>query len=128
MRDGYKPMMPLEKFLSAKSFLAISDVDAQKDCGQKYKDEMEAAPFYLIYQGLSQRHRFQMALQLNKIHVVPTIGNVSLLYPKDDPAAKTGFDLFNKTASAVMHQSIKGKHGLELNYPKVSPSIGIKNN
>jgi hypothetical protein len=26
--DGYKPMMPLEKFLSAKSFLAISDVDA----------------------------------------------------------------------------------------------------
>jgi hypothetical protein len=25
--DGYKPMMPLQKFLSAKSFLAISDVD-----------------------------------------------------------------------------------------------------
>jgi hypothetical protein len=63
--DGYKPMMPLQKFLSAKSFLAISDVDAQKEnCGQNYKDghEMEAAPFYLIYQGLSQRHRFQMAL------------------------------------------------------------------
>jgi hypothetical protein len=28
-------MMPLEKFLSAKSFLAISDVDAQENCGQK---------------------------------------------------------------------------------------------
>jgi hypothetical protein len=43
-----------------------------------------------------------MALQPNKIHVVPTIGNVSLLISKEDPAAKTGFDLFNKTASAVM--------------------------
>jgi hypothetical protein len=51
-----------------------------------------------------------MALQLDKIHLVPTIGNVSLLYPKDDIAAKTGFDLFNKTASAVMPNKI-GKHG-----------------
>jgi hypothetical protein len=62
--DGYKPMMPLQKFLSAKSFLQSVMSMLRRDCGQNYKDghEMEAAPFYLIYQGLSQRHRFQMAL------------------------------------------------------------------
>jgi hypothetical protein len=27
--DGYKPMMPLQKFLSVKSFLAVRDTDAK---------------------------------------------------------------------------------------------------
>jgi cytochrome c2 len=122
--DGYKPMMPLQKFLSAKSFLAVSDVDAPE--GELWstitKDgrEMKAAPFYLVYQGLSPKDTdFKWPYNLIKIHVVPTIGNISLLYPKDDIAAKTGFDMFNKNCiSCHAINKIGGSMGPELNYPK----------
>ncbi|MGK0295279.1 MAG: cytochrome c2 [Ulvibacter sp.] len=122
--DGYKPMMPLQKFLSAKSFIAVSDVDAPE--GESWtkiiKDgrEMEAAPFYLIYQGISPKDTdFKWPYNLIKIHLVPSIGNVSLLYPKDDIAAKTGFDLFNKNCiSCHAVNKIGGSMGPELNYPK----------
>jgi hypothetical protein len=47
------------KFLSVKSFLAVRDTDAPKvNYGQKIiKDgnEMKAAPFYLVYQGLQKK-------------------------------------------------------------------------
>jgi cytochrome c2 len=122
--DGYKPTMPLQKFLSAKSFLAVSDVDAPK--GESWskiiKDgrEMIAAPFYLIYQDISPKDTdFKWPYNLVKIHVVPSIGNISLLHPKDDILAKTGFDLFNKNCiSCHAINKIGGSMGPELNYPK----------
>jgi hypothetical protein len=47
------------KFLSVKSFLAVRDTDAPPgNYGQKIiKDgnEMKAAPFYLVYQGISAK-------------------------------------------------------------------------
>lgn len=123
-QDGYKPMMSLQKFLSAKSFLAISDVDAPK--GESWskilKDgrEMKAAPFYLVYQGVSPDETdFKWPYNLIKIHVVPSIGNISLLYPKKDNAATVGFKLFDKNCiSCHAINKIGGSMGPELNYPK----------
>lgn len=122
--DGYRPMMPLPKFLSAKSFLAVSDVDSPK--GESWskiiKDghEMKAAPFYLIYKGVSPKDSdFKWPYNLIKIHLVPTIENVSLLYPKDDAAAKVGFELFDKNCiSCHAINKIGASMGPELNYPK----------
>jgi cytochrome c2 len=122
--DGYKPRMPLRKFLSAKSFLAVSDVDAPKgDLWSKIiKDgrEMKAAPFYLIYQGVSPKDTdFKWPYNLIKIHLVPTTGNSSPLYPNDDTAAKIGSELFNKNCiSCHAINKIGGSMGPELNYPK----------
>jgi cytochrome c2 len=122
--DGYKPMMPLQQFLSAKSFLAISDIDAEEGelWSKIIKDdrEMKAAPFYLIYQDLSpQDTDFKWPYNLIKIHIVPTIGNISILYPKDDAAAEIGFELFAKNCiSCHAINKIGGSMGPELNYPK----------
>ncbi|EIA09592.1 c-type cytochrome [Flavobacterium frigoris] len=122
--DGYKPMMPLRKILSAKSFLAVSDLDAPK--GESWskiiKDgrEMKAAPFYLIYQGVSPKDTdFKWPYNLIKVHLVPSVENVSLLLPKGDTTATTGFELFNKNCiSCHAINKIGGSMGPELNYPK----------
>ncbi|SDX03126.1 Cytochrome C oxidase, cbb3-type, subunit III [Flavobacterium degerlachei] len=122
--DGYKPMMPLQKFLSAKSFLAIGDVDAPK--GESWskiiKDghEMKAAPFYLIYQGVSSKDTdYKWPYNLIKVHLVSTIENISLLNPRDDATATIGFELFNKNCiSCHAINKIGGSMGPELNYPK----------
>ena len=122
--DGYKPMMPLQKILSSKSFLAVSDLNAPKGelWSKIIKDgrEMKASPFYLIYQGISPKDAdFKWPYNLIKIHVVPTIGNISLLYPNDDIEAKIGFELFNKNCiSCHAINKIGGSMGPELNYPK----------
>lgn len=122
--DGYKPIMPLEKFLSAKSFLAISDVDAPKgkSWSKIMKDgrEMKAAPFYLVYQGVSPKDtNFKWPYNLIKIHFVPNTQNTSLLHPKDDKVATIGFELFNKNCiSCHAINKIGGTMGPELNYPK----------
>lgn len=122
--DGYKPMMPLQKFISVKSFLAISDLDAPK--GQLWspiiKDghEMKAAPFYLIYQGVSTKDvDFKWPYNLIKIHLVPNNENIALLFPKDDAKAEIGFQLFRKNC-VTCHSinKIGGNMGPELNYPK----------
>lgn len=122
--DGYRPMMPLKKFLSAESFLAVSDLDAPK--GESWskiiKDgrEMKAAPFYLIYQGVSPKDTdYKWPYNLIKIHLVPTIENVLLIYPKDNKTAQIGFELFNKNCiSCHAINKIGGSMGPELNYPK----------
>lgn len=122
--DGYKPMMPLQKILSARSFLAISDVDAPEGelWSKIIKDgrEMKAAPFYLIYDGLSPTDTdFKWPYNLIKIHLVPMIENISLISPKDDEKAKMGFALFNKNCiSCHAINKIGGSMGPELNYPK----------
>lgn len=122
--DGYKPMMPLQKIVLARSFLAISDLDAPegKLWSKIIKDgrEMKAAPFYLIYEGISPTDSdFKWPYNLIKIHLVPTIENISLISPKDDEEAKIGFALFDKNCiSCHAINKIGGSMGPELNYPK----------
>lgn len=121
--DGYKPMMPLDTFLMAKSFIAISDVDAPK--GKLWSDiikdghPMKAAPFYLIYQGISAKDaNFKWPYNLIKIQIIPEIENMTILAP-EDPKAQAGFELFTKhcvTCHAI--NKIGGTMGPELNYPK----------
>lgn len=122
--DGYKPMMSLDTFLSVQSFIAVSDVDAPK--GKLWTDIikdghlMKAAPFYLIYEGVSAKDtNFKWPYNLIRIRLVPDIENSALLYPKDDRKAQTGFELFTKqciTCHAI--NKIGGTMGPELNYPK----------
>jgi cytochrome c2 len=122
--DGYKPMMPLRKFLSAKSFLAVSDLDAPKGklWSKVIKDghEKKIAPFYLVYQGIpSNDNDFKWPYNIVKIHIALDSENVSLLFPKDDKKAQAGFELFKKnciTCHAI--NKIGGNMGPELNYPK----------
>jgi hypothetical protein len=56
--DGYKPMMPLQNFLSVNHFLPSGTRMHQRGIMVKIiKDgnEMKAAPFYLVYQGVSAK-------------------------------------------------------------------------
>lgn len=122
--DGYKPMMSLEKFIAVKSFLAVRDADAPKGelWSKIIKDghEMKAAPFYLVYQGVSTKDTdLKWPYNLIKIHLIPNSQNIVLLFPKDDTKAQVGFELFNKncvTCHAI--NKIGGNMGPELNYPK----------
>ena len=121
--DGYKPEMPLEKLLSAKAFLAISDVDAPKgrEWEQILKDghEMKAAPFYVVYEGVSPKDGdYKWPYNLVKIHFAPLHENDAALKPKDE-SAMVGYNLFKKncqTCHAI--NKIGGKMGPELNFPK----------
>lgn len=131
--DGYKPMMPLAKFLSVKSFIAISDVDAPK--GKLWSEiikeghPMKAAPFYLIYEGVSPKDEsFKWPYNIVKIHFVTTSSTIAALFPKDDKKAEIGFELFKKncvTCHAI--NKIGGNMGPELNYPKSVTEYWNKN-
>lgn len=122
--DGYKPMMSLRKFLSAKSFLAVSDRDAPKGklWSTVIKDgqEKKIAPFYLVYKDVSDNDTdFKWPYNITKIHLAPNSENVSFLFPKEDKKAELGFELFKKnciTCHAI--NKIGGDMGPELNYPK----------
>jgi cytochrome c2 len=122
--DGYKPEMPLEKLLSAKSYLAISDVDAPKgsEWEQIMKDghEMKAAPFYLIYPEIDQKNNdYQKPYNLVAVHLAPLNQNDAALFPKNDESVVVGYNLFKKhcqTCHAI--NKIGGVMGPELNYPK----------
>ena len=121
--DGYKPEMPLEKLLSAKAFLAVSDVNAPKggEWEQILKDghEMKAEPFYVVYKGVSPKDvNYKWPYNLVKIHFAPLHENDAALKPKDE-SVMTGYNLFKKncqTCHAI--NKIGGKMGPELNYPK----------
>ena len=131
--DGYKPMMPLDKFLTAQSFLAIRDVDAPK--GKLFspilKDghQMKATPFYVVYQGASAKDAdLKWPYNLIKIHLVPNSQNTAVLFPKDNKKATVGFNLFIKncvTCHAI--NKIGGNMGPELNYPKSVTEYWDKN-
>lgn len=122
--DGYKPMMPLQKFLSVKSFLAVRDTDAPKGelWSKIIKDgnEMKAAPFYLVYQDVSAKETdLEWPYNLIKIHLVPNDENIAFLFPKENSKAELGYELFKKncvTCHAI--NKIGGNMGPELNYPK----------
>ncbi len=122
--DGYKPIMPLPLLLSAKSFIAIRDVDAPKGKSWlpiiKAGHEMKAAPFYLIYEGVSANNTaYKWPYNLIKIHLVPIDEAKTLQMPKDDSKAQAGFRLFQENC-LVCHavNKIGGSMGPELNYPK----------
>lgn len=121
--DGYKPEMPLEKLFSAKAFLAISDVDAPKgrEWEQILKDghEMKAAPFYVVYEGVSPKDGdYKWPYNLVKIHFAPLHENDAALKPKDE-SAMAGYELFkNRCQTCHAINKIGGKMGPELNFPK----------
>jgi cytochrome c2 len=121
--DGYKPEMPLEKLLSAKAFLALSDVDAPKgrEWEQIFKDghEMKAEPFYVVYEGISPKDiDYKWPYNLVKIHFAPLHENDAALKPKDE-SAMAGYELFkNRCQTCHAINKIGGKMGPELNFPK----------
>lgn len=122
--DGYKPVMPLEQFLSKKAFIAISDINAPKGelWSKIIKDghEMKAAPFYLVYSDVSSKDiAYKWPYNLTKIHFVTAIEYDTLLFPKEDKKAEIGFNIFKKNCITCHSiNKIGGKMGPELNYPK----------
>ncbi len=121
--DGYKPEMPLEKLLSAKAFLAVSDVDAPegREWEQIFKDEheMKAEPFYVVYEGVSPKDNdYKWPYNLVKIHFAPLHENDAALKP-NDKNVMAGYELFkNRCQTCHAINKIGGKMGPELNFPK----------
>lgn len=122
--DGYKPIMSLPLLQSAKSYIAIRDVEAPKGKSWlpiiKAGHEMKAAPFYLIYEGVSANNTaYKWPYNLIKIHLVPIDEAKTLQMPMDDSKAQAGFRLFQENC-LVCHavNKIGGSMGPELNYPK----------
>lgn len=121
--DGYKPEMPLEKLLSAKAYLAVSDADAPKgrawEILMKNGKETKMEPFYVVYEGVSADDiAYKWPYNLVKIHFAPLHENDAALQPKDE-AALAGYELFkNRCQTCHSINKIGGKMGPELNYPK----------
>lgn len=121
--DGYKPEMPLEKLLSAKAYLAVSDADAPKGRAWeiliKNGQETKMEPFYVVYEGVSADDiAYKWPYNLVKIHFAPLHENDAALKPKDE-AALAGYELFkNRCQTCHSINKIGGKMGPELNYPK----------
>ncbi|MES2517303.1 MAG: cytochrome c [Bacteroidota bacterium] len=121
--DGYKPEMPLKKLIDAKAFLAISDVDAPKgsEWEKIIKDghEMKAAPFYIVYQDVSDKDgSYKWPYNVVKLHFEPVTENLAFILP-NDKSAKKGYELFQKhcqTCHAI--NGVGGEMGPELNFPK----------
>ncbi len=121
--DGYKPEMPLEKLMQANAYLAVSDADAPK--GEKWleiqKDGhiMNAAPFYIVYKGVSPNDgSYKWPYNLVKMHFEPLQSDLALTFPADKNAKK-GYELYKlhcQTCHAV--NGVGGQMGPELNYPK----------
>lgn len=121
--DGYKPEMPLEKLLSSKAYLAVSDVDAPKDREweilMKNGQEVKMEPFYVVYEGVSPADvDYKWPYNLVKIHLAPLHENDAALVPKAE-SARAGYELF-KSRCQTCHSinKIGGKMGPELNFPK----------
>jgi cytochrome c2 len=121
--DGYKPEMPLEKLLSSKAYLAVSDVDAPKDRDwevlMKNDQEVKMEPFYVVYEGVSTTDvDYKWPYNLVKIHLAPLHENDAALVPKTE-SAKAGYELFkNRCQTCHSINKIGGKMGPELNFPK----------
>jgi cytochrome c2 len=121
--DGYKPEMPLEILLSAKSFLALSDVDAPK--GREWEilvkngQESKIEPFYVVYEGVSGDDvSYKWPYNLVKIHLAPLHENDEALKPKNK-STLSGYEIFkNRCQTCHAINKIGGKMGPELNYPK----------
>ncbi len=121
--DGYKPEMPLEKFFSAKAYIAQKDLDAPAGLNwekiMKDGHEMKAEPFYIIYEGVSSKdHDFKWPYNVIKIHLEPLHQNDKDLVPKDLKYI-TGYKIYvNQCKVCHAINNIGGTMGPELNYPK----------
>jgi cytochrome c2 len=121
--DGYKPEMPLEILLSAKAFLAVSDVDALKgrdwEILLKNGQESKMEPFYVVYEGVSgDDESYKWPYNLVKIHLAPLHENDEALKPKNK-STLAGYEIFkNRCQTCHAINKIGGKMGPELNYPK----------
>lgn len=121
--DGYKPEMPLEILLSAKAFLAVSDVDAPKgrdwEILLKNGQESKMEPFYVVYEGVSGDDvSYKWPYNLVKIHLAPLHENDEALKPKNK-STLAGYEIFkNRCQTCHAINKIGGKMGPELNYPK----------
>lgn len=121
--DGYKPEMSLEKLLTSKAYLAVSDVDAPKDTEwEPLMDkgrEIKMEPFYVVYEGVSGDDiSYKWPYNLVKIHLAPLHENDAALVPKSE-AAMAGYELFkNRCQTCHSINKIGGKMGPELNFPK----------
>ncbi len=122
--DGYKPEMPLDLFLNSKAFLAIKDVDAPKDSNwekiSKDGNEMDAAPFYLVYSSvLKEDNGYKWPYNLVKIYLEPLNDSKKALFPVDNKKVESGYTLFqNQCSTCHSINGIGGTMGPELNYPK----------
>ena len=122
--DGYKPEMPLKLFLNANPYLAFEDIDAPK--GAKWEpiikdgNEMNAAPFYIVYTGISEKDsRYKWPYNLVKIYLETLNKSTIELYPLKDRKLETGYILFkNQCLTCHAINGIGGTMGPELNYPK----------
>jgi len=121
--DGYKPEMSLEKLLTSKAYLAVSDVDAPKDkewepLVEKGR-EIKIEPFYVVYEGVSGDDiNYKWPYNLVKIHLAPLHENDAALIPKTE-GAMAGYELFkNRCQTCHSINKIGGKMGPELNFPK----------
>ena len=122
--DGYKPEMSLELFLKANPYLAFKDVDAPKGSNWqriiKNGNEMNAAPFYLVYTSSESTNNEEYKWPYNVIKFQLVSKNVNNpLEPKNDEKASKGFVLFQKYCTTCHTiNGIGGEMGPELNYPK----------
>jgi cytochrome c2 len=122
--DGYKPEMPLELFLNANPYLAFEDVDAPKGAQWepiiKNENEMNAAPFYIVYPSVSEKYsQYKWPYNLVKIYLEPLNQSTKELFPAKNKALELGYTLFtNKCLTCHAINGIGGTMGPELNYPK----------
>lgn len=122
--DGYKPEMNLGLFLESKPFLAFKDIDAPK--GTKWEkiikggNEMDAEPFYLVYEGISGKdNRYKWPYNLIKIHLELLNKSSKELLPADNKKVQSGYTLFqSQCITCHSINGIGGSMGPELNYPK----------
>ncbi len=122
--DGYKPEMPLNLFLNTKPYLAFEDVDAPK--GAKWEpiikngNEMNAAPFYIVYPSVSEKDtQYKWPYNLVKIYLKPLNESTIELYPLKNKKLEVGYTLFkNQCITCHSINGIGGTMGPELNAPK----------
>ena len=122
--DGYKPEMPLELFLNANPYLAFEDIDAPK--GSQWEpiikngNEMNAAPFYIVYPSVSEKDaQYKWPYNLVKIYLEPLNQSTKELFPTNNKALESGYTLFkNKCLNCHSINEIGGTMGPELNFPK----------
>lgn len=122
--DGYKPEMPLDFFLKSKPYLAFEDIEAPKD--KKWEpiikngNEMNAAPFYIVYLSVSAKDsRYKWPYNLVKIYLEPLNKSTKELFPINNKELELGYTLFkNQCITCHALNGIGGTMGPELNAPK----------
>jgi len=122
--DGYKPEMPLELFLNANPYLAYHDADAPKGSNWeaivKDGNEMNAAPFYIVYTSISEKDsRYKWPYNLVNIYLEPLNKSTVELFPLKNRKLESGYTLFkNHCITCHAINGIGGTMGPELNDPK----------